>query len=191
MPQIDNHLKWCLSDTKRLIKSAPDLQLAQKHLKKSEYNYNVLQTLEELKIYDWALNVGFYAIYHCFLGILSKYGYSSKNQSCTITAILKLIEDKKLDFDKDLVLQFDTLDVEDIEIPSNSVTLESEISNRHSRTKGDTINGNVYNLNNPTTRQDREMSTYGVETSIDLKQLNKVKELILKVQRETIKVLVK
>ncbi len=32
----------------------------------------------------------------------------------------------------------------DIEIPSNSVTLESEISNRHSRTKGDTINGNVY-----------------------------------------------
>jgi len=32
----------------------------------------------------------------------------------------------------------------DIEIPPNSVTLESEISNRHSRTKGDTINGNVY-----------------------------------------------
>ena len=158
MSQIDNHLKWCLEDTKRLIKSVPDLELAQKHLKKSEYNYNVLQTLEELKIYDWALNVGFYAIYHCFLGILSKYGYSSKNQSCTITALLKLIEDKKLNLGKDLVLQFDTLDVED-------------------------------NLNNPTTRQDREMSTYGVETSIDLKQLNKVKELILKVQRETIRIL--
>ena len=158
MSQIDNHLKWCLADTKRLIKSVPDLELAQKHLKKSEYNYNVLQTLEELKIYDWALNVGFYAIYHCFLGILSKYGYSSKNQSCTITALLKLIEDKKLNLGKDLVLQFDTLDVED-------------------------------NLNNPTTRQDREMSTYGVETSIDLKQLNKVKELILKVQRETIRIL--
>ncbi len=32
----------------------------------------------------------------------------------------------------------------DIEIPPNSVTLQSGISNRHSRTKGDTINGNVY-----------------------------------------------
>ncbi len=36
------------------------------------------------------------------------------------------------------------LEISGIEIPSNSVTLESEISNRHSRTKGDTINGNVY-----------------------------------------------
>jgi len=33
-----------------------------------------------------------------------------------------------------------------IEIPSNSVTLQSGISNRHSRTKGSTINGNVYNM---------------------------------------------
>src|SRR3989344_6523499 len=32
----------------------------------------------------------------------------------------------------------------DIEIPSNLVTLQSGISNRHSRTKGDTINENVY-----------------------------------------------
>jgi len=31
-----------------------------------------------------------------------------------------------------------------IEIPSNLVTLQSGISNRHSRTKGDIINGNVY-----------------------------------------------
>ncbi len=32
----------------------------------------------------------------------------------------------------------------DIEIPPNLVTPQSGISNRHSRTKGDTINGNVY-----------------------------------------------
>ena len=31
-----------------------------------------------------------------------------------------------------------------IDIPSNSVTLQSGISNRHSQTKGSTINGNVY-----------------------------------------------
>ena len=40
----------------------------------------------------------------------------------------------------------------------------------------------------PTIRESREISTYGVETSIDLQQLKKIKELILKVQRETIKI---
>jgi len=158
MPQIENHLKWCLKDPRRLIKEKPDLDLAQKHLEKSKYNYGVIQTLERLKIYGWALNVGFYAIYHCFLGILWKYGYNSKNQSCTITVLLNFIDDKKLDLDRDLVSQFDTLDVEE-------------------------------NLTNPTVRQEREISTYGVETSIDLEQLKKIKELVLKVQRETIRIL--
>src|SRR3989344_3873521 len=158
MPQIDEHLKWCLKDPKRLIKAKPDLDLAQKHVKKSEYNYGVVQTLEGLKIYDWALNVGFYAIYHCFLAILAKYGYESRNQACTITVLLTLINEKKLDLDKDLVTQFDTLDVEK-------------------------------NIANPTVRERREASTYGVETSVDLHQLKKIKELIIKVQRETIRAL--
>ena len=158
MPQIDEHLKWCLKDPKRLIKTKPDLDLAQKHVKKSEYNYGVVQTLEGLEIYDWALNVSFYAIYHCFLAILAKYGYESRNQACTITVLLTLINEKKLDLDKDLVTQFDTLDVEK-------------------------------NITNPTVRERREFSTYGVETSIDLQQLKKIKELIVKVQRETIRIL--
>ncbi len=158
MPQISNHLAWCLKDQRRLTKAKPDMVLAQKHLDKSEYNYGVLQKLENLKMYDWALNVGFYAIYHCFLAILAKYGYQSRNQSCTITVLLSLIEQNKLDLDKDIVLQFDTLDVEE-------------------------------NITNPTVRVNRELSTYGVETSIDLAQLNKVKELIVKVQRETIRIL--
>ena len=158
MPQIDEHLKWCVKDQKRLIKTKPDLDLAQKHVKKSEYNYGVVQTLEALKIYDWALNVGFYAIYHCFLAILAKYGYESRNQSCTITVLLTLINEKKLNLDKDLITQFDTLDVEK-------------------------------NIANPTVRESREISTYGVETSIDLEQLKKTKELIIKVQKETIRIL--
>ena len=69
-----------------------------------------------------------------------------------------MINEKKLDLDKDLVTQFDTLDVEK-------------------------------NIINPTVRERREISTYGVETSIDLQQLKKIKDLILKVQRETIRML--
>ncbi len=158
MPQIDHHLQWCLKDPKRLVPTKPDLELAQQHLRKSEYNYGVFQTLERLKIYDWALNVGFYAIYHCFLGILAKYGYASQNQSCTITVLLKLIEEGKLSLDQDLVSQFDTLEVEK-------------------------------SLTNPTIRKEREISTYGVATSIDPKLLKETRELIIKVQRETIRIL--
>lgn len=117
-----------------------------------------MKLLEKSEKFDWALNVGFYAIYHCFLAILAKYGYESKNQSCSITALIKLIEDKKLEFDKDLVLQFDTLDV-DKEATSTTV------------------------------RQSREISTYGVKTEVDTKELEKIKDLIVKVQKETIKVL--
>jgi len=132
--------------------------LAQKHIQKSEYNYDVLQNLEKLKIYDWAFNVGFYAIYHCFLAILAKSGYGSRNQACIITVLLTLIDEKKLDFDKDLVAQFDTLDAEK-------------------------------SIASSTVRKNREISTYGVETSIDLQHIQRIKELVLKVQRETIKIL--
>lgn len=158
MPKIDDHLKWCLKDSNRLVKVKPDEKLAQEHLDKSEYNAEVLRELENLKRYDWALNVGFYSIYHCFLAILAKYGYESKNQSCTITVLLKLIDDKKLDLDKDLILQFDTLEV------------DKEAAK-------------------PTIRQEREISTYGVKSAIGTKELDDVKEIIKKVQRETINVL--
>lgn len=151
-------MKWCLKDPNRLVKTKPNKKLAEDHMKKSEYNAEVMKDLEKLKRYDWALNVGFYSIYHCFLAILAKYGYESKNQSCSITALLTLIDEKKIEFDKDLVLQFDTLEV-DKEATKSTV------------------------------RESREISTYGVKTDIDTGELDKVKELIKKVQRGTIKVL--
>jgi uncharacterized protein (UPF0332 family) len=158
MAQTDKHLKWCLSDEKRLIKIKPDAKLAQAHLAKSEYNRGVMKILEDAKKYDWALNVGFYTIYHCFLAILAKHGYESRNQSCTATAILTLIEGKKISLDKSLVLQFDTIEA------------DKEAAD-------------------PTIRESREISTYGVKTDINTNQLDKVKALVLKMQRETIKIL--
>jgi uncharacterized protein (UPF0332 family) len=149
-----------MKDSRRLTKINPSEQLAQKHLEKSKYNYQVLLSLEKLNYHDWELNVGFYSIYHCFLAILSKFGYESRNQSCTISVILKLIEEKKIDLNPDLILQFDTLDTES-------------------------------GITNPTIRLNREQSTYGVETSIDLKQLENIKKLAITIQKETIKILSK
>ena len=71
--------------------------------------------------------------------------------------LLTLIDEGRLDLDKDIVMQFDTLDSEK-------------------------------NLLNPTIRDSRETSTYGVETSIDQEQLRKIKEMVLNVQRETIRI---
>lgn len=156
MSQIDNHMKWCLKEHNRLKKIKPDLDLAKKHLDKSEYNVEVMRILEKSKKYDWAINVGFYSIYHCFLSILSKFGYESKNQSCTITTLLQLIEDKKIKLDKELVFQFDTLEVD---------------ASHH------------------TIRESREISTYGVKTEIDTKDLYRIKDLIIKIQRHTINIL--
>ena len=52
--------------------------------------------------YDWAINIGFYVTYHCCLAILSKFGYDSRNQDCTLALVESLIEDGKIggDFQK-------------------------------------------------------------------------------------------
>lgn len=44
-------------------------------------------------------------------------------------------------------------------------------------------------MENSTIRTERELSTYGVETSIDLDKLKKTKGLILNVQKATIIIL--
>ena len=105
-------LSWCLKDANRLIKIEPNADLAKRHIIKSKYNYSVLLDLERLKKYDWALNVGFYAIYHCLLALLAKHGYQSKNQTCTVAALLDLIGRGELNFDRELIAQFDNLDAE-------------------------------------------------------------------------------
>lgn len=92
--------------------------------------------------------------------MLSEFGYESRNQSCTLTAVIAMIQEKKIDLNMDLVMQFDTLDA-------------------HS------------SLTSPTVRSSREQSTYGVETSIDIKQLENIKRLSIKMQQETIKIIAK
>ncbi len=151
-------LSWCLKDANRLIRTEPNAYLAKRHIIKSEYNYSVLLDLERIKRYDWALNVGFYAIYHCFLALLAMHGYQSKNQTCTVTSLLDLIDRGELDFDRELITQFDNLDT------GESTT-------------------------NITVRESRELSTYGVETNVDILQVIRIKQLALKIQKETIRML--
>ena len=45
-------------------------------------------------------------MYHCFLAIASKFGYESRNQTCTIALMEYLKEEKKIDIDNRFIEMF-------------------------------------------------------------------------------------
>ena len=109
MPQRENKLKWCLNKARKelaetnkhrgLIELAPNTELAYQHVTKSEHNLKAIDYFSKGGFSDWSISAGFYSLYHCFLALLAKNGYESKNQECTIAAIEHLIEKKKIILD--------------------------------------------------------------------------------------------
>lgn len=117
--QASKHLDWCLKKAGReieeckkqkkkichrgLLKIEPDKKLALGHLQKARHNLEVFRLLRKNKFSDWSITAGFYAIYHCFLAIAVKYGYESKNQTCTIALIETLQEQNKISINKEII----------------------------------------------------------------------------------------
>jgi uncharacterized protein (UPF0332 family) len=109
MSRAENVVKWCLNKAKSeiekgemhrgLIEIKPDEKLAWDHVKKAEHNLEAFIYNKEGGFYDWTISIGFYVMYHCCLAILTKFGYESRNQECTLALIENLIEDNKLDED--------------------------------------------------------------------------------------------
>ena len=107
MSKAKKMVEWCLKKSERelkegkrhrgLIKSEPNQKMALDHIKKAEHNLLVFLDNKKLGHYDWAINIGFYVMYHCCLSILAKFGYESRNQECTLALVLNLIEEKKID----------------------------------------------------------------------------------------------
>jgi len=115
MSHAKNKVDWCLNKAKKeleksnkhrgLVKSQPNLELAQEHIKKAEHNLRATIYLKQGGYSDWCSSSLFYMIYHCFLAILQKFGYETRNQECTFAVIQSLIEENKIvieqkDFDK-------------------------------------------------------------------------------------------
>ena len=46
------------------------------------------------------MSAAFYTTYHCFLAILAKHGFESRNQECTVSAIKYLNEQGKVKLDE-------------------------------------------------------------------------------------------
>ncbi len=121
MSHAKNKLIWCLNKATKelqqgtkhrgLVKSDADVEKAHEHLLKAEHNLKVTLYLYRGKFSDWCSSSLFYAIYHCFLAILAKHGYESRNQECTFACIANLIEDGKIALSQDDLEKVSTLDI--------------------------------------------------------------------------------
>ena len=109
MSKSKNMVKWCLNKAKNeiakgdvhrgLVKLKPDEKLSLDFLAKAEHNLKAFLHNKKGGFYDWTISIGFYVMYHCCLAIITKFGYESRNQECTLALIESLIEDKKLNED--------------------------------------------------------------------------------------------
>ncbi len=99
-------VEWCLKKAQKeiekgqkhrgLVKTKPDLEIAQGHVKKAEHNFDAFMLNRKHGIYDWCISMGFYTMYHCCLAISAKFGYESRNQECTLSLMSMLSEQGKL-----------------------------------------------------------------------------------------------
>ena len=113
MNHAKNKVDWCLkkaeselkkSDKHRgLIKINPDIKEARRHMEKAEHYLKATNLLKKENFSDISASTVFYSMYHCLLTITAKFGYESGNQECTFALIHSLIEDKKIDFEKELL----------------------------------------------------------------------------------------
>lgn len=117
MPLKDK-LRKCLKEGKTggerhkgLKKIGVNKELIDKHIEKAAHNFDAIIDFKNMGYSDWSASAAFYALYHCLLALILKFGYQSRNQNCTFIFIEDLInkgkislkiEDLKEIFDKDV-----------------------------------------------------------------------------------------
>ena len=109
MSKASNHIQWCLNKAKReiekrelhkgLVEIEPSQELAFGYVAKAEHNLKAFLHNKNGGFYDWTISIGFYVMYHCCQAVITKYGYESRNQECTLAVIENLIEEGKLNQD--------------------------------------------------------------------------------------------
>src|SRR3990172_11608549 len=120
MSHAKNKVDWCLrkaekelksSDTHRgLIKVKVNLEEAEGHIAKAEHYLKATDYLKKSGFSDISASTAFYCMYHSLLAIAVKLGYESRNQECTFALMHRLIEDKMINFDKELMDRITTMD---------------------------------------------------------------------------------
>ncbi len=134
---------------KGLRKTESGKDVIDKHLEKAVHNLNAVSEFKEIGYSDWSASAAFYALYHCLLALLIKFGYESRNQNCTFALIEDLINKKSVSlnleelkeiFDKDITENLahseKILDIrETMQYSSKTSLNEEEFSRLLERTK--------------------------------------------------------
>ena len=101
--QLKNKLNKCFKEGenggerhKGLKKIELNESLVDEHLKKAGHNLNAITEFKNIGYSDWSASASFYALYHCLLALLTKFGYQSRNQNCTFAFVEDLINRKKI-----------------------------------------------------------------------------------------------
>ncbi len=75
---------------KLIIKSKDHNLLKKTHIEKAKHNLGFAEKILNFEDYnDWIIISLYYTLYHSFLALVQKKGYSSKNHNATLTFILK------------------------------------------------------------------------------------------------------
>jgi len=121
MTQIKDKVEWCLRKVekegimhRRLIKITPNLKKSREHITKAEHYLSATEYLKQGNFSDISASTIFYTMYHCLLAIIIKHGYESRNQECTFTLIYNLIEDNKINFEKEIIDKIGSLNTAEI-----------------------------------------------------------------------------
>ncbi|MBI5389620.1 HEPN domain-containing protein [Candidatus Woesearchaeota archaeon] len=120
MSQAKNMVKWCINKAKRereegkahrgLVEIKSDIEEAKKHLAKASHNLKAVISFEKTGFTDWSVSAAFYTIYHCFLAILAKEGYESRNQECTIALMKHLKEEGRIKISDEIINALKSID---------------------------------------------------------------------------------
>ncbi len=129
MPSEEAKVQWCLQKAEKelketgrhrgLVKVAPNFNLAHAHIAKAEHNLLAISKFKENGFSDWSASAAFYCAYHCFLAILARAGYESRNQECTFALVSALARQKKVAVDELLLSEIMSMKPEEkAELPS-------------------------------------------------------------------------
>lgn len=136
MSHARNKVRWCLKKAERelaekgthrgLVEIEANLERAKEHIAKAEHNLKTTLYLHDGGFTDWCSSTIFYTIYHCFLAVLAKQGYETRNQECTFALIGSFIEEGIISITKEELAKISTLNVEKARESPSAVTLREE-----------------------------------------------------------------
>ncbi len=137
MSHTSNKVRWCLKKGEEeikennnkhrgLIKIKSNINLARKHILKSEHNLKAITEFKRIGFSDWSASAGFYSIYHSLLAIITKKGYECRNQECTFALIYQMIENNEINLKKELVKQIHQLNPDEKHEDSTIIKLREQ-----------------------------------------------------------------